>query len=153
MKPKSPIRPALAAFAATAGLAIGSAAWAAPLPPIQTQGGVTFTSGGIGRGEATAMQAQASRWPLTLEFAVRQRKGSDDAFVADVKVQVLDGQQRRVLDSVSKGPFLLARLDPGRYEIKATFGGETLTREIHLTAGHPLREVFVWPHGLEKTAS
>jgi hypothetical protein len=39
------------------------------LPPAQTQGAVTYVSGGIGQKEAQAFEAAARQYPLDLEFA------------------------------------------------------------------------------------
>lgn len=137
------IRPVLAALAAAAALAGTSAAWSAPLPPVQTQGAVTFVSGGVGKDSAAAFQAAAKEWPAMLEFAVKSKPHVD--YLANVKVRVSDAKGHTVLDAVSDGPFLLARMAAGTYHVKATFGGKTLNRALHVKAGQHAREVFVWP--------
>lgn len=137
------IRPVLAALTAAAALAGTAAAWSAPLPPLQTQGAVTYVSGGVGQDAAAAFQAAAKEWPAMFEFAARS--GPHDDYLANVEVQVRDAQGHTVLDAVSDGPFLLARLGTGTYQVKATFGGKTLDRVLHVKAGQHAREVFVWP--------
>jgi hypothetical protein len=120
-------------------------AWAAPLPPVHAQGPVRYLSGGIGKDEARAVEAAAPAWPAVLEFVKHDAQAKGDAFLAEVSVQVLDAHQRTVLATVSEGPFVLARLDPGRYEVRATVEGQTLTRTLQVPAQGSSRAVFVWP--------
>jgi opacity protein-like surface antigen len=115
------------------------------LPPEQTQGDVTYLTGGIGSDESQAMSQAARNWPLTLEFAVKD--GTSNAFAANVKVRIEDAKGQSVLEATAKGPFLLARLAPGRYTVHAEFEGSTLTRKLTLKAGTPVREVLLWPQG------
>ena len=61
-----------------------------------------------------------------------------------MSVQVRDAHQHTVLATVSEGPFVLAKLAPGRYEVQATVEGRTLTRAITVPAQGSSREVFVW---------
>jgi hypothetical protein len=136
------VRPLLAALVASTALC---SAWAGDLPPVKTQGAVTYLSGGIGKDEAKAVEAAAPKWPAVLEFVVKDKRSTDDAFLANVSVQILDPSHRTVLATVSDGPFVLARLQPGRYEVKATADGKTLTRALHVAATGSTREVFVWP--------
>src|SRR6185312_692944 len=92
-----------------------ASAGAAGLPPAHMVNGIETLSGGIGDGQAAAMQAAAPHWPLTLEFAIRDHAKSD--YAADVKVVVRNAKGDTVLKTTAGGPFLLARLDPGRYTV------------------------------------
>lgn len=137
-------RPPRAAIVLFAALLASGAALAASLPPVQTQNGVAYMSGGVGAGSAKALQAEARHWPVTLEFAVKDKPV--DSYLANVKVQVLDAQHHVVLDTVSDGPFLLAKLAPGQYDLKASFDGKTLEQPLQLRAGQQAHQTFVWPH-------
>lgn len=128
-----------------AALTFGAAQAAAPLPPEQHRNGIEYLSGGIGQDEARAIEAAASQWPLTLEFAVKDEPHAD--FAADVKVHMRDAKGRGVLETTAGGPFLLARLPPGRYGIEATFAGKTLHEKVTVKKGHPAKVVFLWPAG------
>lgn len=143
MSIRTNLRPVMAALAAAAALVGGTAAWATPLPPMQIQGSVSYVSGGVDKDSAAAFEAAARQWPAMLEFAVKDRPVN--SYLANVKVQVLDGHGRTVLQTVSDGPFLLARLAPGRYDVKATFGGKTIEGALHVKAGEHARQVFMWP--------
>lgn len=152
------LRPQRATFATAAvvagvvgGVAGGpSMAWAAALPPVQMQGPVAYLTGGVGQEQAHAIETEAAKWPVMLEFTVKDRQPRHEAFLSNVAVQILDAKKTVVLDTHSDGPFVLARLQPGRYEVKATFDGRTMTRTMHVAGKATAREVFVWPHGAEK---
>lgn len=148
------LRPLLIALAAAGACAAAGAAEAqpAPLPAIQTQGPVAYLSGGVGRDEAHAIEQAASRWPVMLEFAAREGNAQQGAWLANVSVQILDAQHHAVLETVSDGPFVLARLQPGHYEVKATFDGQTFARPLQVARQGTAREVFVWPHAAERAA-
>jgi len=130
-------------------LATGSALTlaAAPLPPVHDQGSVAYLSGGIGQGETRAIEGSEKNWPLTLEFAQRNRNHGD--FVADVAVVVRDAHGHTALQATSDGPFLLARLAPGRYAVDATLNGKTLHERVAIRPSAPTKAVFVWPAGTD----
>ncbi len=130
-------------------LATGSALAlaAAPLPPVHNEGGVAYLSGGIGQGEAQAIEGSERNWPLTLEFAQRDRNHGD--FVANVAVVVRDAHGNTSLHATSDGPFLLARLAPGRYKVDATLDGKTLHEKVAVHSGAPTKAIFVWPAGTD----
>ncbi len=115
----------------------------APLPPVQQSGSVQYLSRGIGLDESTAFEKASRQWPLTLEFAIRDEQHAD--FAADVNVLVRDASGHATLQTTSEGPFLLARLLPGRYSVEATLAGKTLHENVVIRKGQPARAVFVWP--------
>ena len=82
------------------------------LPAEQTQGSIAYVTGGIGADEAKAIERMAKGYPLTLEFLVKAQPRAE--FTAAVKVTVTDHTGKVLLDTRSEGPFLLARLSPGR---------------------------------------
>lgn len=113
------------------------------LPPEQTQGAVTYVSGGIGQDEAQAFEAAAAQYPLALEFAIKHTPRAE--YTADVHVVVTDAQGTRVLDTNSDGPFLLAKLPAGRYTVTAERHQQTLTRTVHVATHKPTHVMFLWP--------
>jgi hypothetical protein len=148
--------PAGMAAAAALTMAAGLAQAATPqadttLPPVQTSGPIEYLSGGIGQGEAQAIEQASRHWPLTLEFA--QHRTPRDEYVADVDTVVRDQAGRKVLDIVSDGPFVLAKLPPGSYSIAATMDGKTLHEKVVIKQGEPAKAVFVWPAGTDNQGS
>ena len=134
---------ALGAMVASTGIALA----AAPLPPVHHAGAVAYLSGGIGQGEAQAIEGSERNWPLTLEFAQRDHHHGD--FVANVAVVVRDAHGRTSLHATSDGPFLLARLAPGHYAVDATLDGKTLHEKVAVRSGAPTKAIFVWPAGTD----
>jgi len=149
MNRESVVRLHLAAAAALSLLAGASLAQAAPaLPAVHTRDGVQYLSGGIGEGEARAIEKASSQWPLMLEFAEHHKPR--DEFVADVHAIVRDAAGHRVLALESDGPLVLARVAPGSYTVEATLDGRNLQEKVTVRQGHPAKAVFVWPAGTDK---
>ena len=61
--------------AATGALLLGAALAhaAAALPAVHKSGQVEYLSGGVGQDEAKAIESASRQWPLTLEFAVKDK--------------------------------------------------------------------------------
>ncbi len=142
----------LAAFAIGGTSLLGAlAAHAVYNPPIHMVNGIEYMSGGVSSDEASLMQTVSPRWPATFEFAVKDGSRSD--FAADVAVTVRDASGRVLLSQVrSDGPFMVARLDPGRYDVEATLAGQTLKQQVEVRQGGPTRALFVWPAGANVSA-
>lgn len=139
------IHPALLAIALGVATMGAAQATPVPLPPTHKAGAVEYLSGGVGKGEAAAIEKAERHWPLTLEFAVKGK--SHAAFAADVHVLVHDAKGHEVLKTDAAGPLLLARLAPGRYAVDATFDGTLLHESVQVVHGRPAKAVFLWPAG------
>ena len=122
-------------------------------PPIRVTHGIEYMSGGIGSDEAELMRTVEARWPAVFEFSVKDGKGA--AFAANVVLTVRDTQGNTVLDGVrSSGPYLLARLDPGRYVVEAVLAGQKIQREVSVGGpGTSTKSVFEWPQGTDKAST
>ena len=118
------------------------AALSSALPLQQTQGAVTYVSGGIGQEEAQAFEAAAAQYPLDLEFAIKHAPRAE--YTANVHVIVTDTQGTRVLDTHSNGPFLLAKLPAGRYTVTAERRQQTLARTVYVANHRPTHVMFLW---------
>jgi hypothetical protein len=132
--------------------ALSSSAHATVNPPIRMAHGIEYMSGGIGSDEAKLMETVAPRWPATFEFAIKDHKGAE--FASDVRVTVRDSHGTVLLDNVeSAGPFMVARLDPGTYEVEARLRGNTLKQTLQVRPGAPARVAFVWPAGTDMASA
>jgi hypothetical protein len=116
------------------------------LPPAQTQGNITYITGGVGQPESTAMKAAAGRYDLALMFANRSRE-----FLADVKVDITDSRGTRVLD-ITSGPILLVDLPDGRYTVHADVAGSPIVKHINVRGRHHQQVAYVWPNGIDERA-
>ena len=120
-------------------------AGASPLPSERVQGQVSFITGGIGEDEATAFKNAAATYPLELLFVQKARPR--DEYLADVKITIRDRSGKLWLDTTAEGPFLLAKLPAGKYQIEADYDGERKRQSVEIRAGKHQRAVFVWaPH-------
>ena len=108
----------------------------------QTQGNVTYISGGIADDWQRAMQAQKYQYNLHLLFA----QTGTGAFFANVPVQITSGGQT-VLDTVSQGPFLFAHMPPGTYQVTASQGGQAITKTAFVPAAGSANLDFRWAGG------
>lgn len=108
----------------------------------ETQGNVSYISGGVGEDEAAAMKSAAAGYPLELQFV--QKATPRDEFLADVKVRITDRARNVVLDAVASGPFLLAKLPAGTYQIEADHVGVVKRQTVDIRPGKHQRSVFVW---------
>lgn len=112
------------------------------LPPAQVQGEATYITGGVGDDQASAFKQAAAAYPLELLFA--QKAPPHNVYVADVKVTVRDASGKPVLETTSDGPFLLAKLPAGRYDITANYNGQVKRQAVDIRSGKHQRKVFVW---------
>ena len=112
------------------------------LPAPKAQGPISYVSGGIGDDQAGAFKQAARSYPLELLFA--QRGTPKDEYVAEVKVTIRDSSGKVLLDTMSDGPFLLAKLPSGKYRIDADYAGQAKHQSVDIQGGKHQRKVFVW---------
>lgn len=122
-------------------LALGGVLVAAPVPAsaadadvltTQTAEGVPYLNGGIGAAEQAQMHRDARDWPLRLTFS----EGKDGAFLADVRIRIVDGAGKTVFTLDDAGPMTYVRLDPGQYRVTADHRGRSLVREVRVSRGN-----------------
>lgn len=124
-----------------ANLAFAADAVPGRLQPV-TSGAVTYLSGGIGQDESTAMQQMAKNYSLELEFVINASPRAE--FTSDVQVKISDASHKTVLDTVSKGPFLLVQLPAGRYRLEATKDGKSKAQDVTIKQGSHQHIMFEW---------
>jgi hypothetical protein len=108
---------------------------------VNQNGTMPFVSGGVGDDERQQIERLSPGYPLQLLFAT---KGSPNEFLADIKVQIIDKDGKVVLDAVSQGPFLLAKIPAGKYSISADNEGVVKRQTIQIAGAKSQRVVFVW---------
>jgi hypothetical protein len=132
-----------------AAILLGSAALVPALLPItsamgddavvKTAGGVPYVSGGVGTDSIDRLSSLAGDFNLKLVFAMK----SGD-YVSDVKVAIADAAGKTLLDTTSDGPWLLTRLPAGRYQIVATFAGNSVKRQVAVGSAKLVTVDFRW---------
>jgi hypothetical protein len=106
---------------------------------IQTPGGVSYVSGGVGTDSIDRLTALSGNFNLKLVFAMK----SGD-YVSNVKVAITDARGTTLLDTVSDGPWLLTKLPTGSYQIDASYAGATEKRSVAVSAGNLRTLDFRW---------
>jgi len=91
------------------------------------QNGIAYATGGVGQDESAAMRGMAKDYSLRVLAAAKSGE-----YVADVKVAISDAQGKQVLALDTQGPYLLARLPPGRYRVDAAYGQARQTRQVQV---------------------
>jgi len=121
---------------------------ATDLPPVQKSGAIEYINGGVGAGQAHAIEKAGAQWPLTIVYAEQAGKRGD--FVTNVKTVIRDAKGQEVLSIDKAGPLVLARLEPGDYAVDATLGSRTLQHKVQVKKGEPARIEMLWPQGTTK---
>lgn len=109
------------------------------LPQVQQQGDVSFVSGGVGLDESKALQSAERQWPLTLRFT-----GPGGEFLADVRVQIADAHGSNVLDTTSRGPYMLVKVPPGHYTVHVSHAGVDKASAVTVGSNGSARAAFTW---------
>jgi hypothetical protein len=127
-------RSTIAASAATLSLALSGYAFAQSpgLPPVQTQGDISYVSGGIGHDEAEALRHDESQWPLAMGFF-----GPTSDYLADVHVRIADSKGTELMHADSRGPYMLVKLPAGSYNVYARYKSEERHQVVNVSGnGH-----------------
>jgi hypothetical protein len=98
-----------------------------------------WVSGGVSADERDEMVLALPDHNLKVLTAAEK----SGAFLAAAQVVVRDAGGRTVFETSLDGPWLLARLPPGRYELVATVGGKSQTRTFTVPASGR-REIFLY---------
>lgn len=117
-------------------LAVGPAAGL----EVKTAGDISYVSGGVGTSEQEALEQVKSDYNLRLLFAVT----GSGAFLAKVPVSITDQAGQVVLETVSDGPYLYAKLPAGTYSVSAENAGDVQTRNVTVPATGAASEGFYW---------
>jgi len=127
-------------FAGTAQFAL---AIPESLPAVQHAGAISYLSGGVGSDQSAAIKDEMHNYPLVLEFAGKTNAGND--YLADIPVQIFDAHGTVLLDTNTRGPFMLVSLPDGRYTVTASYKGMRQRRVVTVAAGVHEHETFIWP--------
>ena len=101
--------------------------------------GANYLSGGVGDEDEARVLARQREFNLKLLFTLNEGN-----YLAGVNVSIADSGGRNVIQTVSEGPYFLAKLPAGQYTVSATNDGKTITRKIQVGKG--LRsEQMRWP--------
>ena len=106
---------------------------------LTTASGVTYVSGGAGTEAVDRLRSMERDFNLKLVFAL-----NNGEYLADVRVTVVDAANKVVLDTMSEGPWFLARLPAGTYQVNAAYGRSVERRSVALGATSLRTVDFRW---------
>ncbi|WP_051709811.1 carboxypeptidase regulatory-like domain-containing protein [Andreprevotia chitinilytica] len=90
----------------------------------------TFISGGVGDSDASTLKAMRNQYNVHMLFT--EKSG---AYLSGLHVQIANSKGDTVLDTVSEGPFLYARLPDGRYRISVALDEQAQQRILMVRGG------------------
>lgn len=120
-------------------LLLGAVALPSVALEVRRDGDVQWVSGGIGTDEREEMVLALPDHNLKVLTAA---EGSG-AFLAAAQVTVRAADGRTLLETSLDGPWLFARLPPGRYDLVATWEGKSQARSFTIPATGR-RELFLY---------
>ena len=132
-------RSALIVALAMACLAVAPRANATAEEVARAPSGVMYVSGGIGTEGVELLKSMQKDFNLKMVFADKT-----GGYLSDVKVTITDSGGRVLLDAVTEGPLLMAKLPVGRYRIDATFDGRPERRNVAVSANKLTSVGFRW---------
>ncbi len=106
---------------------------------VKSAGSVSYVSGGVGDDSIDHLNSLAGKFNLKLVFAL-----NSGSYLSDVGVVIADATGKTLLDTLSDGPWLLARLPAGNYQVVATFGGNAVKRQVAVGAANLRTVDFRW---------
>ena len=92
---------------------------------VRTSAGISYVSGGIGTESVSRLSAIRKDFNLKLVFALES-----GSYVSDVQIRINDRNGNALLDTLSSGPWFLAQLPSGRYQLVATFSGTPIKQQF-----------------------
>ncbi len=119
----------LAGWLLAMALAFGGSAQA--IEEGTTAQGGRYVSGGVSEEERLQLFLQRDRFTLWVITAVAK----SGAYLADVRVKVMDAQRQPVFEKELDGPWLMIELPPGLYVVEARFNGQTRQRSTFIHPG------------------
>lgn len=109
------------------------------LPQVQTQGDVSFTSGGVGLDESRALIREQAHWPLSLRFT-----GPTSDYLSDVHVRITDSKNAEVLKTDAMGPYMLVKLPAGKYTVYARYKDQEKKSAVSVAGNGHAKADFHW---------
>ena len=107
------------------------------LPEILHQDGISYTTGGIGADETSALKANARHYNLFISNSEKNGSFTDNTSIT------ITGKQA-TLTVNDAGPLFYAKLPPGVYVVKAANGDQRSERTVSVTNQKQEQIHFIW---------
>ena len=106
---------------------------------VQNAGNVTYVSGGVGLESLDQLASISRDFNLKLVFAL-----NSGAYLSDVQVEIVDRKGQTIVDATSDGPWFMAKLPTGNYQVIATVAGKTEKRQVAVGSSQLKTVDFRW---------
>jgi hypothetical protein len=110
----------------------------------KASGNVPAVSGGVSLNARDNLRAQERDANVKLVFALNTGN-----YISDVQVKVVDSKGSVVIDDISNGPWLLAKLPAGSYTATASYNGKSVTQKFSVGKAGLRTAHFRWPASVE----
>lgn len=107
-------------------------------PAVQTQGDISYITGGIGERETKDLRSQRGKYGLRIVNA-----GAKGGFTGSTHITIKDRKGHEMLDT-DGGPLFYANLPAGKYTVIATTEEHKQTKKIIIARHKPTNLRFVW---------
>ena len=114
----------------------------AQIPDTQYSGGISYITGGVGEGEATAILSESKQWPLLLEMS--QIENGRGVWIFGAGIKIINSKKQIIFTAQADGPFMLINLESGDYVIEATYQGVMQKRVISIKPDSPQKISLFW---------
>lgn len=82
------------------------------------------------------------RWPLSIEFS--ERIDSNDYLISGVHLLIIDSSDRIIFDDVIEAPFFVALLQPGNYQLIASYDEIKISQKFEIILESNLMISMSW---------
>ena len=106
-----------------------------------------YISGGVSSDEVQQFKARAKEYLLEIVFVQRadtEENNRIEEYLAEVYLPIKDTKGNTVVDITTEGPFFLADLPLGKYQIIAEHEGVVKSNVVRVAANKHQRVVFLW---------
>jgi hypothetical protein len=117
-------------------------AWGQGLPPEQRIGEISFVTGGASESDGVAFRQASGRYPLAIEV-LRTSSGRPGP-TTGAQVAVLRPSGEEVISTRAEGPYVLARVPPGDYVVRAELNGRVLSQDVSVMGAGTARAVITF---------
>ena len=107
---------------------------------MKTAGNMSYVSGGVGASEQEELEQIKADYNLQLLFAYT----GSGAFLASVPVKIADQSGQILVEAVTNGPYLYAKVPTGTYSVSAEHAGQVQTRSVTVPLTGAASEGFYW---------
>jgi hypothetical protein len=125
---------------AAMGVSLLLAASAAGQPTVRGEGALRWVSGGITGEERAELILLLPDYNLRLVTAA----AGSGAYLSDVSLAVRGAAGAPVIETRLDGPWFLARLPPGRYELTLAYGAAAQRRALDVPPAGRREAYFYW---------